>query len=106
MRCDESQILPRGVESGQPSEPVVTYDDQRPSSITEGRWTFQGDFVLRALASEPAAPDVRRMEQVVNQAPLEMTVRGGDVTIENRRQGRKGASPDQRIPKRCAVYRD
>jgi hypothetical protein len=64
----------------------VTYDDRMPSSITDGRWTFQGDFVLRALpASEPGSPGVRRMEQVVNQAPLEMTLRGGAVAIENLR---------------------
>jgi hypothetical protein len=40
--------------------------------------------VLRALpASEPVALGVKRMEQVMNQAPLELTVRGGDVVMEN-----------------------
>jgi hypothetical protein len=40
----------------------VTYDDQTPSSIVQGRWAFQGDFVLRALpASEPVALGVKRM---------------------------------------------
>ena len=64
----------------------VTYDDQKPTLIAQGRWTFQGDFVLRALpVSELPAPGVGRMEQVVNQAPLEMTVRGGDVIIESLR---------------------
>ena len=62
----------------------VSYDDQKPTSIATGRWAFEGDFVLRALpASEPTEPGVRRVEQVVNQAPLILTLRGVEVLIEN-----------------------
>lgn len=62
----------------------ASYDDQKPASIASGRWTFEGDFVLRVLpASEPPMPGVRRVEQVVNLAPLVLTLRGVDVLIEN-----------------------
>ena len=27
----------------------VTYDNRKPTLIAQGRWTFQGDFVLRAI---------------------------------------------------------
>jgi hypothetical protein len=62
----------------------VSYDDQKPTSIGTGRWTFEGDAVLRMLpATEPLQPGVRRVEQVVNHAPLVLTLRGVDVLIEN-----------------------
>src|SRR5688572_15427514 len=55
----------------------VSYDDQKPTSIAAGRWAFEGDFILRALpVSEPPQPGVRRVEQVANQAPLVLSLRG------------------------------
>jgi hypothetical protein len=76
----------------------ASYDDQQPTSIADGRWEFHGNFELRASsASEALQPGVRsdalptnarsgfgpRIQQMMSQAPLVLTVQGVDAVIEN-----------------------
>ena len=58
--------------------------DEPPTFISAGRWEFFGDFVLRAQpASEPPPAGMRRVEQMMRQAPLVLTVQKATVLIEN-----------------------
>jgi hypothetical protein len=64
----------------------ASYDDQQPSSIQAGHWEFHGDFELRAqpLSESPPPPGGgRRMEEIMRDAPLTLTVQDVDVLIEN-----------------------
>jgi hypothetical protein len=58
--------------------------DEPPTLMSAGRWESFGDFVLRAQpASELPPAGMRRVEQMVRQALLVLTVQKSNVLIEN-----------------------
>src|SRR2546430_2362632 len=63
----------------------ASYDDQRPNSITAGRWEFHGDIavrVQRARAMQGRQPG-KTLEEVMSDATPILTGQDLDIVIEN-----------------------
>lgn len=63
---------------------AVSYDKRQLHVITDGRAEFRGDIAVR-IQPASAAPRLtgKRLEQVMNEAPLVLTGQGMDVIVDN-----------------------
>jgi hypothetical protein len=58
--------------------------EEPPAFISDSRWEFSGDFVLRAQPANELSPaGMRRTERMMRHAPLVLTAQKVNVRIEN-----------------------
>ena len=64
---------------------MATYDNQREYRLSEVRWEFHGNVVLKAqpVATLPGQAQERTADEIFSNPPVVLTLSGVDVLVEN-----------------------